>query len=312
MRNKLERIGLVVFFMLFSWPFFGEESTGEKAMVVVITSYKNEKWASLNIRSVLNQKYKNYRVIYIDDSSPDRTAIKVERLLRFYSKKNKSSFRKMSFDYGEEPDIQKTTSCFANQINEQPVFFTLVTNKVRSGALANIYRAVYSCADEEIIVTLDGDDWFFDEDVLRRLNEEYKKKEIWLTHGNMIEYPSDIIGWCQPVPLEVVESNSFRSFRCPSHLRTFYAWLFKKIDLSDLLYQGNFFSMTWDMAMMYPMIEMAGDRHVFISQVNYVYNMINPINDNRVNAEWQRFLDGYIRSKKPYNRLIDRCDSPKN
>ena len=54
----------------------------------------------------------------------------------------------------------------------------------------------------------------------------------------------------------------FRDYvHMPTHLRTFYAWLFKKINLEDLLLDGEFFKMTGDQAILYPMIEMAGERH---------------------------------------------------
>ena len=96
---------------------------------------------------------------------------------------------------------------------------------------------------------------------------------------------------------------AFRTYRCPSHLKTFYAWLFKKIDVEDLKIGGEFFPMTWDQAMMFPMLEMAGDRHAFIKETLYVYNMTNPINDNRVNAKLQRDLEKRIRSKPSYDKL---------
>jgi hypothetical protein len=112
--------------------------------------------------------------------------------------------------------------------------------------------------------------------------------------------------WSQPIPPNIVAANAFREHRCPSHLRTFYAWLFKEIDLKDLLYKGDFFSMTADMAMMYPMIEMAGERHLFMPTINYIYNMNNEINDNRVNAQLQRDLDSYIRKSPRYLRLEER------
>ena len=96
---------------------------------------------------------------------------------------------------------------------------------------------------------------------------------------------------------------AFRTYRCPSHLKTFYAWLFKKIDVEDLKIGGEFFPMTWDQAMMFPMLEMAGDRHAFIKETLYVYNMTNPLSDNRVNAQLQRDLEKWIRSKPSYDKL---------
>ena len=61
--------------------------------------------------------------------------------------------------------------------------------------------------------------------------------------------------------------------------------------------------MAWDMAIMYPMIEMAGDKHEFLSRVNYIYNIENNINDNKVNANLQNELDRVIRNMPPYKPL---------
>ncbi len=63
--------------------------------------------------------------------------------------------------------------------------------------------------------------------------------------------------------------------------------------------------MTWDQAIMFPMIEMAGERHAFINSVNYLYNTTTNLNDNKVDPELQRNLEQYIRSLPPYKRLGD-------
>ena len=275
----------------------------ERPMVVIIPSYNNAKWYTRNIRSVLTQDYKKFRVIYIDDASSDATADKVDALLFRWFKRRKGSLSRICFDDEKSKEILEVTAQFQKEIDEKKAFFTLVSNKNRVGALANLYRSIWSCDDEEIIVTLDGDDWFSDPQVLMRLNQAYASRNIWLTHGTMIEHPSGSAAWCEPVPPSVIESNTFRSFKCPSHLRTFYAWLFKQIALEDLVYEGDFFSMTWDMAIMYPMVEMCGENHEFISTANYIYNTSNPINDNKVNAEFQRTLDRLIRAKTPYKKL---------
>jgi hypothetical protein len=192
---------------------------------------------------------------------------------------------------------------FATKVNESRHFFTLVHNKNRAGALANLYRMIHSCNDSEIVVTVDGDDWLPNDSVLKLLNETYQSGEVWFTHGTIKEYPWGHVAWSEPISSRSIEKNTIRKFKCPSHLRTFYAWLFKKIKLKDFLYQGKFFSMAWDMAIMFPIAEMAAERHAFIKQVVYIYNMSNPINDNRVNAQLQNDLDAWIRHKKPYNRL---------
>jgi glycosyltransferase involved in cell wall biosynthesis len=245
----------------------------EKPLVVLITSYNNKKWVSKNLTSVFNQLYTNYRTIYIDDASPDETSTLVESLI----KKNPSQ---------------------ANR-------FRLIRNQNRKGGLCNLYEGVWSCRDEEIIVNLDGDDWFASPYVLKTINQAYSTQNIWLTHGTLIEYPKKALGWSIPIPPKIIEEHAFRTHRCPSHLKTFYTWLFKKIRVEDLKINGEFFPMTWDQAIMFPMLEMAAERHSFLSEILYVYNMSNPINDHKVNATLQRDLEKLIRSKPKYTRLLE-------
>ena len=272
---------------------------GEKPLVIVVPSYNNAQWYQLNLDSILAQNYTNYRVIYINDCSKDDTG----KLVEEYLKKVNVDHRRIDFDDSKAQSINEKTKLFSAQINNESHFFTLINNINRSGALSNLYRAILSSDDNAIIVTVDGDDWLIHPEVFSQLNKIYSSKSVWLTHGTLKEHPYGNVSWCEPVPKHIIWENKFRSFKCPSHLRTFYAWLFKSINLKDLLYEEDFFAMAWDMAIMYPMIEMAGERHAFIKEPNYVYNMENQINDNKVNAELQRKLDLYIRNMKPYKRL---------
>lgn len=246
------------------------KSLPEKPMVVIIPSYNNARWYKDNLSSIFIQSYENYRIIYIDDLSQDGTADLVEA----YVKEMKQEHR-----------------------------FELVRNKERRGALANLYYAIHSCADDEVVVTIDGDDWLSHQHVLTHLNQAYSNNNIWLTHGRLIETEHNHKSWCVPVPRKAIRNNDFRKHRCPSHLRTFYVWLFKKIKLEDLLYEGEFFKMTWDQAIMFPMLEMAGERHMFMKEVLYVYNTTTSINDNKVNPQLQRDLEAIIRAMPRYERL---------
>lgn len=269
----------------------------EKPIVIIIPSYNNMEWYQANLNSVLMQDYSNYRVIYINDCSKDATAQAVES----YLQQNVNDYHVLNFNNDHE-NISEMLSDFIKQINSEPHFFTLVNNAFRCGALENLYKAIHSCKNHEICITLDGDDWLAHENVLKQLNHVYEG-DIWLTHGTIKEYPWGHVAWSEPVPQQAIQNNSYRKFKCAGHLRTFYAWLFKKIQLSDLLWQGKFFPMTWDMAMMYPMCEMAAERHAFISEVTMIYNMANSLNDNKVNAQLQMDLDRHIRQMPAYSRL---------
>jgi hypothetical protein len=54
---------------------------------------------------------------------------------------------------------------------------------------------------------------------------------------------------------------------------------------------------------MFPMLEMSGHRAKFISEVLYIYNAANPINDCKVDRQLQRSLETAIRMQKRYDRL---------
>jgi glycosyltransferase involved in cell wall biosynthesis len=298
MRIRLYTLLLTIFILCHAHKI--DANPVEKEIVVVIPSYNNEQWYERNLQSVLEQNYSHFRIIYVNDCSQDRTGECVEKWVR---SNKEDALCVMSFDEGFSPSIPAITEKFKNAVNRERAFFTLVNNTFRCGALENLYRMIYSCEDHEIIVTVDGDDWLADADVLKRINEVYSTQEVWMTHGKFTELPMYWAEWNEPVPADLIARNAIREFKCPSHLRTFYAWIFKKIALEDLLIDGKFFPMAWDMAIMFPILEMAGERHYYFSAPNYIYNNMNPINDNKVNAELQRQLDRFIRNMKPYQRL---------
>lgn len=244
----------------------------EKPMVIIVPSYKNIQWYEQNLSSIFMQDYTNYTVVYVDDCSPDGTADAVENYVIAHQQESR---------------------------------FQLVRNLERVGAMANLYGAIHACQDHVIAVLLDGDDFLAHPNVLKQLNEVYSQGNIFFTHGTLKEYPWGHVAWCEPVPPEVIKNGTCRQFKCPSHLRTFYVWLFKKIRLQDFLYKGEFLKMAWDMAIMFPLVEMAEERHAFIKEVNYIYNMSNVINDNKVDPALQNALDKLIRNRPTYKRLQD-------
>ncbi len=243
----------------------------EKPLVIVIPSYNNKRWYKQNLDSALNQNYTNFRVIYIDDASNDGTGKLVQKYLETNRKKDK---------------------------------VTLIQNKQNERALYNLYHAIHSCRDDEIILTLDGDDTLAHNNVLSVINSSYQNPDIWLTYGQYREMPRGRIGHCRKFPEEIVKNNAFRKYDyISSQLRTFYAWLFKKIKKEDLQYKRKFFPTTYDVAIMYPMLEMAGERHRCIREVLYNYNYLNPLNDFRVNKQSQHEMGKIIAQSSSYNRL---------
>lgn len=251
---------------------FGQvQSPAQKEIVIIVPSYNNAEWYERNLESVCNQNYSNYRVIYIDDNSVDGTG-------------------QLVHDY-----------IMQHNLNDR---VTLVRNSKRWGPLFNIWNAVHSCNDDCIIAIVDGDDWLENNGVLVLLNEVYVTKDAWLTYGQYKEYPSEALGPSGRLPQRVIDENLFRKISwSSSHLRTFYAWLFKQISYDELMYGNKLFPMALDVAMMLPMLEMAGNHGVYIPNILYVYNNASPLNHHKINKQLQRYLARIIRIKPPRSAL---------
>lgn len=245
-------------------------NANDRRFVFIIPSYNCKLWYKKNLHSIFQQTYINWRAIYIDDCSFDGTGT----LALAYIAQN-----------GYEKHI------------------TVIQNNKRQLALYNIYYAIHSCDDNEIAILLDGDDWLANKNVLDILNETYNDPNIWLTYGSYSAYPGGGL-YGRDIPNEVRKNNSYREFPwSASHLRTFYCWLFKKIKKEDLMSDGSFFAVSWDQALMFPMLEMSGGRFKCITDHLYVYNISNPLNDGRVHGNLPAEIAKFITKKDRYSAL---------
>jgi glycosyltransferase involved in cell wall biosynthesis len=216
--------------------------------VIIIPSYNNKKWYSRNLDSVLSQKYKNYRVIYVDDCSSDNTY----KLVNKYIKEKKT-----------------------NKIQ-------LFKQKKRGRQCLAKYVASHMCDDDEIIVILDGDDWLYDKDVLTKLNIVYNKKDVWVTYGSFSEYENGVIkktrySMNKPHQHYTIITNNYRKAKwLSSHLRTYRASVMKSVPIDYLIdHNGDFFKTSNDCAEMYSVLELSGGRHKCIEDILYCYNIDN-------------------------------------
>jgi glycosyltransferase involved in cell wall biosynthesis len=211
-------------------------------------------------------------VIYIDDCSTDNTKKIVEAYVQSKGLENK---------------------------------VTILHNSYRRGALANIYTVIQSIDEAKIVVICDGDDWLSNASVLDTLAEAYADKNVWLTYGNYESTIKENGSCCAPIEENVAAYRLFRYTPwVTAHLRTFYAKLFHQIKRKDLLWNGQFYPMAGDLAIMFPMLEMASNGHIkFIDKILYIYNIDNPLSDVRVQPELQLELDKHIRFRPPYEPL---------
>jgi glycosyltransferase involved in cell wall biosynthesis len=255
--------------------------------VILIPSYNNEKYVLRNLESIVCQRSsKPFQIIYVNDGSSDRTGSLIDE----FTEKHKS------------PET----------------LIHIIHNQTRVGsALENIYNVVHSqIPDHKIVVCVDGDDRLSFNGVLDRLEKEYSDPDVWMTFGRFVVSPRyEFWPECAGYPEEVIFQRGFRhSNNVPSHLKTFRASLFKKIRRTDLLDpSGQVYRKAWDMAMLFPMLEMCAPMNAssknhsryIADTILYVYNSENLLSDFRTpegRAEQIRF-DRYIRSLPPYEPL---------
>jgi glycosyltransferase involved in cell wall biosynthesis len=245
----------------------------EVPIVVITASYNNEQWVEQYFRSVIQQDYSNWSLLYTDDNSSDNTYQKI------------NSFVKQS---GLENRI------------------TLLKNKERKGHAYNQYHAIHQCDKNSIIVILDGDDWLAHENVFKTIDHYYQNPDIWLTYGQFWYLKKNKKGLCRPIPSDALERGTVRqlSWRT-SHLRTFYAGLFQHIPYDDFFYDGNWIPKCFDVLTMMAMIELAGTRVQFIPDILYIYNDDNPISYHH-DPTHQREIEAYIRTLPPYKSLKEK------
>ncbi len=228
---------------------------------IVIIGANNGAYISKTLSSLFSQNYENYRVIYIDDASDDGSY-----------------------------DLARDLIYESNHLGQ----VTLVRNEERLGTLANVLRAVQTCFDDEIVVILNGEDWLAHEWVLQRLNAYYADPDLWITYGQYRDFPTYQLGVCH-------EETKFRTQPfTASHLKSFYAALFKKVRESDFTSGGKFLPACSEMAYMIPMLELAKDHFAFIPEILYINNrQLASREDREVLMRCEKF----IRALDPYPPL---------
>jgi len=245
--------------------------------VIITPSFNNKNYIEYNLASMLNQTYKNWRCIYIDDCSDDGTYEQVESIVG---------------------DNKK---------------FTLIKNSENIGATYNYINYLESIKDSDIIVHLDGDDWFIDEDVLDKLNKFYIENNLWMTYGKFVcwdgkEYsPSDPQG---TEYLDFIHRNKqYRRDKWrASHLRTYKAKLFKNIDRNDFISKidKKLFWHASDLSWAFPCLEMCPKDKIGVT--NFYTHVYNQNSENILRTRERESTDNAIyeveiRNKKVYKEL---------
>ena len=235
---------------------------------IIVPVFNAEKYLEKCLNSIIKQSYENFQVNIIDDCSTDS-----------------------SYELGS-----KICSGYKN--------FHISKNSRRLGALNNIYKLLNLRIKEPaktIDILLDGDDYLYSGDVLNILYKKYLNTNCLITYGSHLS-SKGVQG--KKYPRLIREFNLYRKyFWYASHLKTFRHDLWLSMDHNDLLDQnGQYYPVAWDLALMFPMLEMAGNRQEFIKDLMYVYNDQNPISDHKIRRKEQLLAAKEIRKKKRYNK----------
>ena len=244
---------------------------------IIVPFYNVAQWINLTLRSIKLQDYDNFECIIVDDMSTDDSLA--------MAKKEISGDKR----------------------------FKIVENTTKKYVLKNLCDAI-ELSDpkkEDVIVMLDGDDWFAGKGVLSVLNETYDREDCWMTYGSYIEYPSNVRGkFSQKVPDHIISGNLFRSSPwMTSHLRTWKYGLWKGIDKQKSFVEdepidnNNHYAFCWDLAYMFPLLELAGTKAYYISDILYVYNRQNPLCCDKIKHDVQLKMEHKIRNMERYKPL---------
>jgi len=236
-------------------------------MIILTTTYNCENFVERSLLTIMTQRFKDFKCYITDDMSTDNTIDVIKKTIS-----------------GDER-------------------FILIENKQKMYQPGNYDQVIrgLNISDDEICVEIDGDDWLPNSNVLSFIDDVYKDENVWMTSGSF-KYHDGRPGFANP-PKRFIDIRK-QTFTL-SHMRTWKSWLWKKIKEEDLKDDsGDYWSVAGDLSFMFPMLEMSGENHFkYISDVLYIYNESNPLNDHKVNMGKVSSTVNIIRNKIPYNGI---------
>lgn len=141
---------------------------------IIIPNYNYEHTIEKCLNSVLNQTYKNYQIIFVDDMSTDNSVEVAEK-----------TYKKYLYDTYKKYDD--------SNLMEKMDIIQLKQKRYNGGARNEAY--LYLDDDVDYIYYIDSDDWLYDENVLGEINKRLQKKPDVLFVG-MASYKGEETKTC--------------------------------------------------------------------------------------------------------------------
>lgn len=219
--------------------------------------------------SIIGQKYAKWSAVFCDDESDDGTTKYI-------------------------PDNKK---------------FTIRRNEKRITALANIHFGIVNSNlnDDDVICILDGDDFLIRDDVLVILNKLYQDDTL-LTYGQYI-WPNGRVGHCAPYTEETFKKLRTGGYWA-SHIRTFKWKLYRELMNQDPdlnCYRdkdGEFYRSCYDVAIMTPLMEIAGFNRIKFNPTPVYYYRVHSQNDVVVDPILQKSIADEVFSKEKFKQVF--------
>lgn len=240
---------------------------------IVIVGWKAERYIERCLNSVIHQSVQDWTACVVLDPAGDRTV-----------------------------DIAQAISAKDSRIK-------VIANEKQLYAIPNIIRSINEQhpADDDVIATIDSDDWASGPDTLAIVKKCYDANpDLLVTHGSWMPYP-DPNGPTNNGPYSPADwAKGIRrvDWRA-THLRTFKYKVWKHVKDEDLRgSDGEYFRTAWDLAMLFPMLEMANMHRVqYIPERIYTYNVETPYNDSKMRLQEQMSTADYIAAKPSYSYI---------
>ena len=249
----------------------------------VVSSFNNEKNIKNNLLSIIYQNYKNWKIYYSNDASSDKTD---------------EYFHKIVNDY----DIQ------------DKVHYTLNKKNMKQSYCK--YQNYHIIPDEDIVVILDGDDWLSQSDALNIFHDTYYNHDYLILYSGYKVFYQDkidnIVLGCE-YPKNIKEKGEYRKHKGWhfTHVKTGFAWLFKKIPLSYFQYKNEWLDRCTDLTEMYAVSELAKEKVCHIKKTLCIYNKNNSMNYsnsyyNDYNSKQRKTIEKYVKNLKPLTIFLPK------